>query len=75
MTDRIAKEYPELDEAVTLTIYTKAPQKWLLIDRETGQVYEGSASGKWDKLRNTSPQPSPRPLMNVVDDSLQKSLG
>ncbi len=75
MPDRIAKEYIELEDAVTLTVHTKSPQKWLLIDRETGQVYEGSASGWWDKLRNVSPQPSPRPLMNVVDDSLQKSLG
>ncbi len=30
---------PELTEAQTLTIKTKCPQKWLLIDMETGEVY------------------------------------
>lgn len=42
--------YPELDKPVTLTVYTKSPTKWLLVDRETGQVYEGSETGIWDKL-------------------------
>jgi hypothetical protein len=34
-----------------MTVYTKCPEKWLLIDRETGQVYQGSAHGDWDKLK------------------------
>ena len=42
--------YPELDNPVDLTVHTKSPQKWLLIDRETGQAYEGNAKGAWDKL-------------------------
>lgn len=42
--------YPELDSPVNLTVCTKSPQKWLLIDRETGQVYEGNKDGAWDKL-------------------------
>jgi hypothetical protein len=33
---------PTLSEPVTLSITTKCPEKWLLIDRETGQVYQGS---------------------------------
>ena len=33
-----------------MTVYTKAPTKWLLVDRETGQVYQGSAHGDWDRL-------------------------
>jgi hypothetical protein len=28
-----------------------APSKWLLVDRETGQVYQGNAGGYWDKLK------------------------
>lgn len=44
-------KFEELDKPVTLTVYTKSPQKWLLIDRETGVVYEGSEYGRWDKLR------------------------
>lgn len=31
-----------LTEPVTLSITTKCPEKWLLVDRETGQVYRGS---------------------------------
>jgi hypothetical protein len=30
------KEYPH---AVTITVYTKCPEKWVLIDTETGQRY------------------------------------
>lgn len=48
--ERIAHHYPEHSNAVTLTVYTKAPEKWLLIDRETGQVYEGNPHGYWTKL-------------------------
>ena len=70
MSGRIRKQYPELEDAVTLSVHTKSPQKWLLIDRETGQVYEGSESGWWDKLRNVSSKLSPSPLMNIIDDSL-----
>jgi hypothetical protein len=42
--------YPELDNSVTLTVHTKSPQKWLLMDRETGQMYQGNAFGTWDRL-------------------------
>jgi len=31
----------ELDKPVELKVKTKAPMKWLLIDRETGQQYIG----------------------------------
>jgi hypothetical protein len=54
MSDRPAKEYPELSEPVALTVYTKSPQKWILVDRETGQVYEGS-NGYWEKLLPKNP--------------------
>lgn len=50
MPERIHHSYPELDQAVTITLYTKSPEKWLLIDRETGQTYLGSESGAWDRL-------------------------
>ena len=42
--------YPELEKPVNLIIHTKSPQKWLLIDRESGQAYEGNDGGSWDKL-------------------------
>jgi len=37
-------------KSVTLTVKTKCPEKWLLVDRETGQVYQGSEKGHWDRL-------------------------
>ena len=30
---------PELSEPQTLTITTKCTEKWLLVDRETGEIY------------------------------------
>lgn len=49
-------EFEELDSPITLTVYTKSPRKWLLIDRETGVTYEGSEKGRWDKLIPKLPQ-------------------
>lgn len=46
-------EVAELDEAITLTVYTKCPEKWMLVDKETGEVYLGYATlGKnsWRKI-------------------------
>ena len=47
-------EAEEFENPVDLTIHTKAPEKWLLIDLETGQVYQGSEKpnlyGKWKRL-------------------------
>ena len=32
-------EVNELEDAQVLTIRTKCPEKWLLVDRETGEIY------------------------------------
>ena len=49
-------EVEEYDSAVDLTIHTKAPGKWLLIDLETGQEYVGSRLpneyGKWRRIKD-----------------------
>lgn len=50
MIMRESFEYPETLEEVLLVVKTLAPSKWLLVDRETGQIYQGNASGHWDKL-------------------------
>ena len=46
----------EFDTAIDLTIHTKCPEKWLLIDLETGQEYMGSEKpnlyGKWKRIKN-----------------------
>lgn len=47
---RQSHEYKEEDNAIDLLIHTKSPTKWLLIDRETGQVYQGNVNGYWDRL-------------------------
>ena len=43
-------EFNELQKPITLTVKTKSPDKWLLVDRETGQVYKGNEKGYWDRL-------------------------
>jgi hypothetical protein len=35
-------EAEDLQHAVKLSVITKCPEKYLLIDTETGQVYQGS---------------------------------
>lgn len=46
----------ELDEPVELVVKTKAPMKWKLIDRETGEEYIGqtpkNGSMHWSKIKN-----------------------
>jgi len=49
-------EVQEYDKAIDLTIHTKCPEKWLLIDLETGQEYRGSKDpnlyGKWKRVKD-----------------------
>lgn len=42
--------YPETINEVLLVVKTLSPTKWLLMDRETGQIYQGSPAGRWDRL-------------------------
>ena len=49
------QEVTELDEPVTLIIKTKCPEKWLLVDQETGEVYTPyttPGSLQWKKVEN-----------------------
>jgi hypothetical protein len=52
----IDAEIPELDKAISLSVYTKVPSKWILIDTETLDVYKGSNNleiGKqWKKIKH-----------------------
>ena len=38
------------DEVHQLTVDTRVPSKYLLVDMETGQVYRGSAEKRWKKV-------------------------
>ena len=46
----------ELDNPIDLIVHTKAPNKWLLIDMETGQHYIGSNEetqyGHWVRVKD-----------------------
>jgi len=42
--------FKEEENEVSLIVKTLSPEKWLLIDRETGQTYQGNPGGYWDKL-------------------------
>ena len=44
------KEFEEFDKPTDLVVHTKCPEKWLLIDRETGEIYQGSSAGHWNRL-------------------------
>lgn len=47
-------EVPELEEPKILTVKTKCPEKWLLIDLETGERYTGYNTGgsqDWKKIK------------------------
>lgn len=50
------EEALEHNQSVHLSVKTKAPSKWILIDSETGQVYKGAdkitAYGPWTWVNN-----------------------
>lgn len=58
MTTRLlldGRDVPELEGAVKLEVYTKCPEKWLLIDLQTGERYIGHNDPKagpshWKKV-------------------------
>ena len=46
-------EVPELAEARELVLKTRCPEKWLLIDRETGEIYTPYTTpgpSQWKKI-------------------------
>ena len=38
------------DDSQTLTVYTKCPEKWKLIDMETGEEYQGQHPNNPSKM-------------------------
>ena len=48
--NRPIKEFEEFEKVIDLVVHTKCPEKWLLIDRQTGQMYKGNFSGHWDRF-------------------------
>lgn len=47
---RKQKKIKEFTKPIDLTVHTKCPEKWMLIDKETGEIYQGNPGGYWDRL-------------------------
>ena len=66
----------ELEAAKELTVYTKCPEKWKLVDMETGETYVGhSTTGKhsWNKIYSDGPEIGfDRAKSTEVDNSTQR---
>lgn len=43
-------EFPELKETVKVTLFTKSPEKYLLLDRETGNMFIAKETGEWELI-------------------------
>ena len=50
MKMRQSKNFEELEESIKLTVRTRSPEKYLLVDRETGNIFVGNSMGHWDRL-------------------------
>lgn len=46
---RSGRLVPERQDKVTLTVDTRVPTKYVLVDLETGDIWEGSARGVWTR--------------------------
>ncbi len=47
---REQKKFEELEEPLKLIVRTRSPEKYLLVDRETGDMFIGNSMGFWDRL-------------------------
>jgi hypothetical protein len=47
---RESKKFEELEKAISLTVKTKSPEKYILMDRETGETFIGTTMGHWNRL-------------------------
>lgn len=57
-----------LEDMPTLTVKTRVPTKYLLVDTETGQVYKGQTNGQYHwKLQTTNPTLVTQLLANLKE--------
>lgn len=49
---RSAVEFAELEKSVVVTLKTKCPEKYLLVDRQTGDVFVAKDTGEWELVRS-----------------------
>jgi hypothetical protein len=63
--------FKPLDPPVELTVKTRVPSKYLLVDTETGQVYRGQVEGQYHwQLQATDPTQVAMLLTNMKDTPL-----
>ena len=43
-------EFSELKETVKVTLFTNSPEKYLLLDRETGNMFIAKETGEWELI-------------------------
>jgi len=46
------EEIEVLSSPIDLIIHTKVPNKYILLDEETGQIYRGNKNGFWTRIDN-----------------------
>lgn len=48
---RIPVEFAESEKSVVVTLKTKCPEKYMLVDRQTGDVFVAKDTGEWELVR------------------------
>ena len=46
------KQFKQLDKQTVISLFTDCPEKYLLIDRETGNVFIAKETGEWELIRD-----------------------
>lgn len=44
-------EFQEMTEETVITLRTNCPEKYMLIDRETGNIFIARETGEWELVR------------------------
>ena len=50
----IQKQFKQLDKQMVVSLFTDCPEKFLLVDRETGNVFIARETGEWELVRDGS---------------------
>jgi hypothetical protein len=48
------KQFKQLDEQMVVSLFTDCPEKFLLVDRETGNIFIARETGEWELIRDGS---------------------
>ncbi len=47
-------EFKQLDKQMVVSLFTDCPEKFLLVDRETGNIFIARETGEWELIRDGS---------------------